>query len=147
MVRPLLTDDRVVGSRATQPVDDHGFGRPIELGDRVDRTRLGGVRGTAPGPSSRRARWRERARLAGDVVAQRAELGVHHVSRRVAGAFAVGRLAPLAECPHHEDGDDRHAAGRDDRADQQSDALGNGAVALALEFDERVADQPAGRAR
>ena len=54
-------------------------------------------------------------------------------------------LAPLAERPQHQHGDDAHAERGDDRAEQRTRArVASSSIAVALQLDQRVADQPAG---
>ncbi len=56
----------------------------------------------------------------------------------------VTQLTPLTDCPQHEHGDDAHAAGGDDRPDEDSQAERQAAVAVALQAHEAVADERAG---
>ena len=62
--------------------------------------------------------------------------------------MALGQdLAPLAHGPQDEHGDHGRADGGDDRPDERTDRRRSRAVALALEVDEAVADQPADTGR
>ena len=56
----------------------------------------------------------------------------------------ISRHSPIG--PQHEHGDDAHPAGGDDGAGEDAEPQRQGAVAVALQLDEAVADQPAGQA-
>jgi hypothetical protein len=58
--------------------------------------------------------------------------------------LAVGHLAPLAERAHHQDRYDRHSRSGRERTNEQSQSLGDTAVTLALQSNQRVADHGSG---
>ncbi len=139
-VGALLADDPVVGPQPPQLTDDQGLGRTIELGDRIGDRRLGVVQGrlahaeaAASGQCLRAGCERETLGEPAEVVGARL---TSDSSRRVPGVGAILDLAPFAHRPHHEHGHDGHPDRRGDRSDQQPDALGEPAVAVALEVDE-----------
>lgn len=55
-------------------------------------------------------------------------------------------VAPLPGGAQHKHGDDAHATGRDDRADENAESAWDRAAAVALHRDQGVADQAAGQA-
>jgi hypothetical protein len=69
---------------------------------------------------------------------------VQSSARRMPRGFPVLELAPLAHGAQGEDGHHGHADRRDHGADEDAETFRDGAVAIALDRDQGIADEAAG---
>ena len=150
--RALLADDRRRrgGRRAAAPTISRSDGAVV-LGDHVGGGRLRVDACSTPSRravADHRARPRGRGRRRGRSSSARSSIASRaHPGVRRRGARGRSMLLPLADGAQHEHGDDAHPAGGERRRRTSAPRpAADVAVAVALQLDQRVADQPAGEA-